>query len=40
MYSRHSRLPGELLFLVLALLLSGFLLWAAWGIAGFESITF
>ena len=39
MYSRHSRLPGELLFLVLALLLSGFLLWAAWDIAGFESIT-
>lgn len=39
MHSRHPRLPGERFFLGLLVLLSAFMVWAAWETAGFESLT-
>lgn len=39
MHTSHSRLPGELTFMVLAVALSAFMLWAAYGISQFESIS-
>lgn len=39
MASRRERLPGELVFSCLMLLLSAFLLWTAFGISGFKSAT-
>jgi putative tricarboxylic transport membrane protein len=37
MHNRHSRLPGELTFMVLVVLFSAFMLWAAYGISRFQS---
>lgn len=39
MHTSHPRLPGELTFMVLAVALSAFMLWAAYGISQFESIS-
>lgn len=39
MASQQPRLPGELVFCCLMLLLSAFLLWTAFGISGFKSAT-
>lgn len=39
MHTSHSRLPGELTFMVLAVAISAFMLWAAYGISQFESIS-
>jgi putative tricarboxylic transport membrane protein len=39
MSTPRTRLPGELVFSCLMLLLSGFLLWAAFDISGFQSYT-
>lgn len=39
MYSRHPRLPGERIFMLLIVLFSAFMLWAAYGISQFDSIT-
>jgi putative tricarboxylic transport membrane protein len=36
---RRRRLPGELTFALLLIGLSLFLLWQAYGISGFESLT-
>jgi putative tricarboxylic transport membrane protein len=36
---RRRRLPGELIFALLLIVLSLFLLWQAYGISGFESLT-
>lgn len=39
MHTSHPRLPGELTFMVLAVALSAFMLWTAYGISQFESIS-
>ncbi len=39
MHTSHPRLPGELTFMVLAVAISAFMLWAAYGISQFESIS-
>jgi putative tricarboxylic transport membrane protein len=39
MHTSHPRLPGELTFMALSVLISLFLLWASYGISRFESIT-
>ena len=39
MDSRKPRLPGELVFIALLVLFSVFMLWQAYSISGFESIT-
>lgn len=39
MHTQRSRLPGEIAFTVLLLLFSAFMLWTAYGISGFESLT-
>jgi putative tricarboxylic transport membrane protein len=39
MHTRRSRLPGEIGFTVILLLFSGFMLWTAYGISRFESLT-
>ncbi|MGE0349120.1 tripartite tricarboxylate transporter TctB family protein [Hydrogenophaga sp.] len=39
MHTKRSRLPGEIAFTVLLLLFSAFMLWTAYGISGFESLT-
>lgn len=39
MHTSHPRLPGELGFMALVVLFSGFMLWAAYGISKFQSIT-
>ena len=38
MHSSHPRLPGELTFMAIAVLISVFLLWASYGISRFDSI--
>ncbi|WP_332742673.1 tripartite tricarboxylate transporter TctB family protein [Hydrogenophaga sp.] len=39
MHTQRSRLPGEMAFTVLLLMFSAFMLWTAYGISGFESLT-
>ncbi len=39
MHIHRRRLPGEIVFILLLLALSVFLLWTAYGISGFESFT-
>lgn len=39
MHTPRSRLPGEIAFTVILLLLSAFMLWTAYGISGFESLS-
>jgi putative tricarboxylic transport membrane protein len=39
MHTPRSRLPGEITFTALLLLFSAFMLWTAYGISGFESLT-
>ena len=39
MHNQRSRLPGETAFTVLLLIFSAFMLWTAYGISGFESLT-
>ncbi|PRD69660.1 tripartite tricarboxylate transporter TctB family protein [Malikia spinosa] len=39
MHTSHPRLPGELTFMVLAVAFSAFMLWTAYGISQFESIS-
>lgn len=39
MHTRRSRLPGEITFSVILLLTSLFMLWVAYGISGFESLS-
>lgn len=39
MKTPRRRLPGELVFAVVLVCFSGFMLWQAYGISGFESIT-
>lgn len=39
MHTTRSRLPGEIAFTALLLLFSAFMLWTAYGISGFESLT-
>ena len=39
MHTSHPRLPGELTFMVLIVLFSSFMLWAAYGISKFDSIS-
>jgi putative tricarboxylic transport membrane protein len=39
MHTQRSRLPGEVAFTVLLLIVSAFMLWTAYGISGFESLT-
>ncbi len=39
MCSKRSRLPGEITFTVLLLLFSGCMLWTAYGISGFASLS-
>ena len=39
MHTSHPRLPGELTFMVLVVLFSAFMLWTAYGISRFDSIS-
>lgn len=39
MHIHRRRLPGEIVFVVLLIAFSAFLLWSAYGISGFESFT-
>lgn len=39
MHTRHPRLPGELTFMVLIVAISMFMLWSAFKISGFESVS-
>ncbi len=39
MHTKRSRLPGETAFTVILLLVSAFMLWTAYGISGFESLS-
>lgn len=39
MAAQRKRLPGELIFTLLLVLFGGFMLWQAYAISGFESIT-
>ncbi len=39
MQTRRSRLPGEITFTVILLLISLFMLWTAYGISGLESLS-
>lgn len=39
MHIHRRRLPGEIVFVILLLAFSAFLLWSAYGISGFESLT-
>lgn len=39
MHTSHSRLPGELTFMVLIVLFSAFMLWTSYNISGFASLS-
>lgn len=39
MHPQRSRLPGQIAFTVMLLMFSVFMLWTAYGISGFESLT-
>lgn len=39
MHTPRSRLPGEIVFTVILVLVSAFMVWTAYGISGFESLT-